>query len=166
MVGVNFISGLSKGPIFYILSPNMKTRLLYFTFCLFSFILLASCGKMDCNDGLDGQWQMTEWTSPDGEVLGGKEMEIYYSFQLEMMMFQRLSISSALQFSSFENCGTHIRIYDPIKYAGAGHDEILPMGMLAPYGVPSDGIMQVETLSGSRLVLSSKEMGKLTFRKY
>lgn len=128
--------------------------------------VLVSCDKMECNDGLDGQWQMYEWKSPAGEVVAGKEMKLYYSFQLQMMMFQRLSSSSGYLLSSFENRNGSIRIYEPIKYSGGGHDEILPMDTLAYYGVPMDGIMQVEKLTGSTLVLSSRETGTLTFRKY
>ncbi len=133
---------------------------------LLSLLFLVSCDKMECNDGLDGQWQMCEWKSPSGELKGGKEMKIYYSFQLQMMMFQQLLGSGGYQLSSFENCKTHIRIYDPVKYAGAGHDEILPMEILSRYGVPLDGIMKIEKLAGSTLVLSSEETGTLTFRKY
>ena len=131
-----------------------------------SVFFFAACDKMECNDGLDGQWQMTEWKSPEGELLGGKEMKIYYSFQLQMMMFQRLSYSAGYILSSFENRKSNIRIYDPIKYKGAGHDSILPMDTLRYFGVPVDGIMKVEKLTGSTLVLSSDEGGTLTFRKY
>lgn len=146
---------------------NIKSLLRIFTvFIAFLVLILGSCDKMECNDGLDGQWQMYEWKSPDGEVIAGKEMKLYYSFQLQMMMFQRLSSSSGYLLSSFENRKSSIRIYDPIKYAGGGHDDVLPMDTLSYYGVPMDGIMQVEKLTGSILVLSSKETGTLTFRKY
>lgn len=146
---------------------NMKVPFRFFlVFISVMVALFSSCDKMECNDGLDGQWQMYEWKSPDGDVIAGKELKLYYSFQLQMMMFQRLSFSSGYLLSSFENRKSSIRIYDPIKYAGGGHDDILPMDTLLYYGVPMDGIMQVEKLTGSTLVLSSKETGTLTFRKY
>lgn len=128
--------------------------------------LFVSCDKMDCNDGLDGQWQMYEWISPEGEMVGGKELEIYYSFQLQMMMFQKLSVSSGYLLSSFQNEQTKIRVYDPIKYKGNGHDDVLPMDTLSQYGVPLDGVMHVESLTSNKLVLSSSEAGRLSFRKY
>lgn len=128
--------------------------------------LFVSCDKMDCNDGLDGQWQMYEWISPKGEMIGGKELEIYYSFQLQMMMFQKLSVSSGYLLSSFQNNQTSIRVYDPIKYKGNGHDNVLPMDTLSQYGVPLDGVMHVESLTSKNLVLSSRETGRLSFRKY
>ena len=129
-------------------------------------VLLFSCDKVDCNGYLDGQWQMIEWTSPSGELVGNNEMQIYYSFQLQMMMFQRLSTSSGQQRSSFENQGSYIRIYDPIEYQGHGHDKILSMDVLSRYGVPSNGMMKIEHLSPQKMVLSSTEKGRLTFRKY
>ena len=129
-------------------------------------VLLFSCDKVDCNGDLDGQWQMIEWTSSNGELVGNNEMQIYYSFQLQMMMFQRLSTSSGQQRSSFENQGSSIRIYDPIEYQGHGHDKILSMDVLSRYGVPSNGMMKIEHLSPQKMVLSSTEKGRLTFRKY
>ena len=74
-------------------------------------VLLFSCDKVDCNGYLDGQWQMIEWTSPSGELVGNNEMQIYYSFQLQMVGFQRLSpTNNGRQRSSFENQDSAIRI--------------------------------------------------------
>ena len=136
---------------------------------LILFVILffvSSCDKYDCNDGLDGQWQMLEWKSADGELVATKEAKIYYCFQLQMMMFQKLSYPSTYVFSSFHNQQTSIRVYDPIKYKGNGHDLILSMDTLKQYGVPSDGLMKIERLSKDTLVLSSNETGRLIFRKY
>ena len=132
----------------------------------FMSVLFFSCDKIDCNGDLDGQWQMYEWQSPEGELVGGKEMQIYYSFQLQMMMFQKLSVSSGYLLSSFENRNTSILIYDPIKYKANGHDEILPMDTLRQYGVPFDGMMKIDRLSGDTLILHSRETGRLCFKRY
>ena len=133
-----------------------------------AFISMSSfsCDKVDCNGHLDGQWQMIEWTSPSGELVGNSEMQIYYSFQLQMMMFQKLSESLGQQRASFENQSSAIRIYDPIEYQGNGHDRILPMNVLSRYAVPSDGIMKIEHLTSQKMFLYSTEKGRLTFRKY
>ena len=144
----------------------MRKYCFIFVIITFCFAFNLSCDKMDCNNGLDGQWQMYEWTSPSGEYLGGKDMKIYYSFQLQMMMFQKLSYSSGYLLSSFENKGTYIRVYDPIKYKGNGHDDILSMDTLAQYGVPFDGLMNIEQLTSDNLVLKSNNSGTLKFRKY
>lgn len=140
---------------------TMLSLILYLT-----LIFLSGCDKLDCNDGLDGQWQMLEWKSADGEVVANKDAKIYYCFQLQMMMFQKLSAPSTYVFSSFHNQQTSIRIYDPIKYKGDGHDLILSMDTLKQYGVPSDGLMKIDRLSNDTLVLSSNETGRLIFRKY
>lgn len=139
----------------------MLSLILYLT-----LVFLSGCDKLDCNDGLDGQWQMLEWKSADGEIIANKEAKIYYCFQLQMMMFQKLSAPSTYVFSSFHNQQTSIRIYDPIKYKGDGHDLILSMDTLKQYGVPSDGLMKIDRLSNDTLVLSSNETGRLIFRKY
>lgn len=139
----------------------MLSLILYVT-----LLFLSGCDKLDCNDGLDGQWQMLEWKSADGEVVANKDAKIYYCFQLQMMMFQKLSAPSTYVFSSFHNQQTSIRIYDPIKYKGDGHDLILSMDTLKQYGVPSDGLMRIDRLSNDTLVLSSNETGRLIFRKY
>ena len=139
----------------------MLSLILYLT-----LLFLYGCDKLDCNDGLDGQWQMLEWKSADGEIVANKEAKIYYCFQLQMMMFQKLSAPSTYVFSSFHNQQTSIRIYDPIKYKGDGHDLILSMDTLKQYGVPSDGLMKIDRLSNDTLVLSSNETGRLIFRKY
>lgn len=135
-------------------------------FIAFVPFLFFSCDKIDCNGDLDGQWQMTEWISPTGEIIGNKDLQLYYSFQLQMMMFQRFSSPSAQQRSLFEHRGTSIRIYNPFLYVGDGHDEFLSMDVLQRYGVPYDGIMEIEHLSSNKLILSSAERGRLTFRKY
>ena len=140
---------------------TMLSLILYLT-----LLFLSGCDKLDCNDGLDGQWQMLEWKSADGEVVANKDAKIYYCFQLQMMMFQKLSAPSTYVFSSFHNQQTSIRIYDPIKYKGDGHDLILSMDTLKQYGVPSDGLMKIDRLSNDTLVLSSNETGRLIFRKY
>lgn len=144
----------------------MRLKCILLSILLGIMSVISSCDKFDCNDGLDGQWQMYEWKSSDGKLIGDKEMQIYYSFQLQMMMFQNLSVSKRCQLSSFQNFGSSIRVYDPIKYQGNGHDEILSMDVLKQYGVPSDGMMKVESLTSKTLVLSSPETGMLSFRKY
>ena len=139
----------------------MLSLILYLT-----LLFLSGCDKLDCNDGLDGQRQMLERKSVYGQIVANKEAKIYYCFQLQMMMFQKLSAPSTYVFSSFHNQQTSIRIYDPIKYKGDGHDLILSMDTLKQYGVPSDGLMKIDRLSNDTLVLSSNETGRLIFRKY
>ena len=69
----------------------MRLKCILLSILLGIMSVISSCDKFDCNDGLDGQWQMYEWQSSDGKHIGGKELKIYYSFQLQMMMFQKSS---------------------------------------------------------------------------
>ena len=109
---------------------------------------------------------MTEWRDKEGTVRATKEDMIFYSFQLQMASFRKQSGNHFFIRTSMEATPEQIRIYDPIEYAGNGHDNILPMSILAVIGVPRDGILLVQVLSGSTLVLKTSEQDILTFRKY
>lgn len=128
--------------------------------------LFVSCGKMDDLDGLEGQWQLTEWTEANGEKYAGKEIQIYYRFQLGLIDFHKVSLPDGFSHACFENRNGVIRIHSPYEYAGNGHSKMLPMSTLSMYGVPEDGMMKIEELTSNRLVLSNPVVGTLSFRKY
>lgn len=130
------------------------------------FIAQMSCTKADYENDLAGQWQLYEWTTTSGQFSGGIELGIYYSFQLQMMMFQKSSASSNYMLASYQYNDSTIYVYNPIKYNGNGHDEILKMDTLAQYGVPHSGLFNVVRLSSKKLILYSNETGQLKFRKY
>lgn len=128
---------------------------------------IASCDKWDCNGDLDGMWQMTEWRDKDGSVKATKQDMIFYSFQLQMACFRKQSTKNQFYIrTSLEVKPDQIRIYAPINYAGNGHDEVLPMSVLSPCGVPEDGILWIQTLNGSTMMLKTNSQDVLTFRKY
>lgn len=127
---------------------------------------LAGCDKWDCNGDLDGMWQLTEWRDKDGNVKASKQNMIFYSFQLQMASFRRQSGKIFYIRTSMEASPEKIRIYEPIEYAGNGHDKIQPMSVLLPVGVPEDGIFWIEVLTGSTMVLKTNTQDVLTFRKY
>lgn len=141
-------------------------RILFFTAILTFVWGFTGCDKKDCNGDLDGMWQLTEWRNPDGAVIATREDMIFYSFQLQMMNFKKLTEPSLNINSSFRNAGDGIQVYDPIIYIGNGHDQIQDMSVLKPVGVPADGQMKIEGLSSGELVLSSASEGVLKFRKY
>lgn len=130
---------------------------------LAAVVLLAGCDKWDCNGDLDGMWQLTEWRDKDDVVKATKQDMIFYGFQLQMACFHW---HNRLERSSIKVSPEQIYIYDPIKYKGGGHDEILPMSTLSPYGVPEDGIFLIQVLTGSKMVLKTTSQDVLTFRKY
>ena len=138
-------------------------------FLLLLFLLISFTGcekKWDQNGDLDGMWQLVEWKDKDGKVKATKEDMIFYSFQLQMASFRKQSEPIFFIRTSMKMETELIRIYDPIIYKGNRHDEIQPMSILSAVGVPEDGIMRLQTLTGSKLVLRANNEDILTFRKY
>ena len=129
-------------------------------------IVLTGCNKWDCNGDLDGMWQLTEWRDKDNNVKATKQDMIFYSFQLQMASFRKHSGEKAYIRTSLEVSPEQIRIYDPIEYIGNGHDKILKMSVLSPFGVPEDGIFYVQVLTSSAMMLRTNSQDVLTFRKY
>ena len=141
-------------------------KILYFIVLLLFTSVIASCNKRDCNGDLDGMWQLVEWKDPEGVVVATKEDMIFYSVQLQMMNFKKLTPPEFNYNSSFRKLDDGIQVYDPIQYIGGGHDQIMDMSVLGPVGVPADGIIKIEGLTSQDLVLSSPSKGILKFRKY
>ena len=129
-------------------------------------IAMTSCNKWDCNGDLDGMWQLTEWRDKDNAVKATKRDMIFYSFQLQMASFRKQSGERFFIRTSMAASPEQIKIYDPIEYVGNGHDAVQPMSVLAPVGVPEDGIFQIQVLTGSTMVLKTSGQDVLTFRKY
>ena len=127
---------------------------------------MTSCDKWDCNGDLDGMWQLTEWRDKDDNVKATKQDMIFYSFQLQMASFRKQSGERFFIRTSMAASPEQIKIYDPIEYAGNGHDAVRPMSVLALFGVPEDGIFLIEVLTGSSMVLKTNDHDVLTFRKY
>ena len=127
---------------------------------------VTGCNKADCNGDLDGMWQLTEWRDKDGGVKATTQDMIFYSFQLQMASFRKQSGKKFFIRTSMKASPTQIQIYDPIEYAGNRHDAIKPMSVLSVVGVPEDGILHVEVLTGSAMVLKTSKEDVLTFRKY
>ena len=128
---------------------------------------MTGCDKWDCNGNLDGMWQMTEWRDNVGNVKAVKQDMIFYSFQLQMANFRKQSGKKQLYIrTSMEVTPEQIHIYAPIEYIGDGHDEVQPMSVLSPYGVPEDGILWIQTLTSSSMILKTNDQDILIFRKF
>ena len=136
------------------------------TLILLLVCILTGCNKWDCNGDLDGMWQLLEWRDEAGSTRATKQDMVFYSFQLRMASFRKNKGEGLYVRSSIEVSSQQIRIFDPIEYAGDGHDAVLPMSALASVGVPDDGILWIETLTGSTMVLRTNKNDVLTFRKY
>lgn len=127
---------------------------------------MTGCNKWDCNGDLDGMWQMTEWRDKDGTVKATKEDMIFYSFQLQMASFRKENGERFFIRTMLETSPERILIYDPAEYVGNKHEEVKPMSVLSVVGVPEDGVLWVQTLTGSSMVLKTNTQDILTFRKY
>lgn len=145
---------------------NSVKRILHILVFVALTIVMSGCDKWDCNGDLDGMWQMTEWRDKDGNVKATKEDMIFYSFQLHMASFRKQSGKNFFVRTSQEVTPEQIRIYDPVEYAGDGHDKVLSMSILSVVGVPEDGILWVQVLTGSKMQLKTNTQDILTFRKY
>lgn len=145
----------------------MKNILYYIIFLTFTAGIF-SCSKQDCNGDLDGMWQLTEWKDSQGSVVATKENMIFYSFQLQMMRFDRKTTPYLYCLSSFEYQGDRIRIFRPITIDSdnPGHDLVHEMSYLFPVGVPLDGVMHIERLTSRELILTCPSTGVMKFRKY
>lgn len=141
-------------------------KILYFIILLAFVAGITGCNKQDCNGDLDGMWQLVEWKDPKGAVIATGDDMIFYSVQLQMMNFKKLTPVELNCNASFIRTDEGIQVYNPVKYIGGGHDQIMEMSVLEPVGVPADGIMRIEGLSSQELVLSSPTKGTLNFRKY
>ena len=131
-----------------------------------TLMAMTSCEKRDCNGDLDGMWQLLEWRDKDNVVKATKEDMIFYSFQLQMASFNKQSGKVSFMRTSLEVSPDKVHIYNPIEYIGKGHDEIQPMSVLSVFGVPEDGILWIQVLTSSTMVLKTGNQDILTFRKY
>ena len=134
-------------------------------------LVIVMTGMMSCDSKRDtselyGMWQLIQWRDADGQVVATKEDRIFYSFQLQMARFTRLT-PPQIEIRTFCNQEQNaIKIYDPFVYLGNEHDSVVSMDKLRYVGVPSNGEMKVVSLSSGSLVLATEAADTLTFRKY
>lgn len=136
-------------------------------------VLVASCDKTPINGALDGMWQLTTITTPDGvrEMTGSR---LFVSFQLHLTQWER-SGTGVFYHSHFTHEGDSIRFYDFCYRArhdlsdGDNDLWITPAGMdttLGQWGIHStDARYHVRELSHSSLVLEAADT-TLAFRKF
>jgi len=131
-------------------------------------IVMSGCDKKDCNGDLDGMWQLTEWRDKNNDVKATKEDMIFYSFQLQMASFRKNGGQIFLR-SSLEVNPEQIRLFKFIESTENGHDKIMQSmsdPLIKEVGVPEDGILWIQTLTGGSMVLKTNNQDILSFRKY
>ena len=141
-------------------------KIIYILILFVATLTITSCDKWDCNGDLDGMWQLTEWRDNENNVKATKDDMIFYSFQLQMASFRKLSEENYYVSSMLEVGSEQIRIYNPAIYDGDGHDKLFPMSILSIVGVAEDGIFYIDVLTGSTMKLKTNTQETLVFRKY
>lgn len=141
-------------------------KIIYILILFVATLTITSCDKWDCNGDLDGMWQLIEWRDNENNVKATKDDMIFYSFQLQMASFRKLSEENYYVSSMLEVGSEQIRIYNPAIYDGGGHDKLFPMSILSIVGVPEDGIFHIDVLTGSTMKLKTNNQETLVFRKY
>lgn len=122
--------------------------------------LASACdNKRDDNGDLGGMWQLTLWTDADGDTIATKG-EVFFHFQLDLMKVQRKGYKEYL--ARFSRQGNSLVV--GAAYA-MPYDSLVSRDQLTPFGIPADGRMHIDGLSGSRMQLTSP-LGTLRFRKY
>lgn len=137
----------------------------YIACVILSVVMLSACdNKRDHNGDFGGYWQMVEWRDNYDEVVATKEDRIFYSVQLNLMKFQKITDNYYDYYLSYFNrTKDSLIVYRPVKFA---NDSLVSLSDLARYGVPSDGRFHVDVLNEEHMQLSSPETGVLVFRKY
>lgn len=154
----------------------MKTKKLYFLYCIVSILFLAiftSCeNKRDDSGTLGGMWQLLEWRALDGSPVKSKpdnsNASIYYKVRSNVLMLQELPGDADNYFLTYyHQTADSIIINQPYKIVNnAERDSVLhPIGDLKKYGVPENGRLHIDVLTSDKMVLSGAE-GTLRFRKY
>ena len=141
-------------------------KIIYRLILFVATLTITSCDKWDWNGDLDGMWQLTEWRDNENNVKATKDDMIFYSFQLQMASFRKLSEENYYVSSMLEVGSEQIRIYNPAIYDGDGHDKLFPMSILSIVGVPENGIFHIDVLTGSTMKLKTNNQETLVFRKY
>lgn len=137
----------------------------YIVCLILSIVMLSACdNKRDNNGDFGGYWQMVEWRDSFDEVVATKEDRIFYSVQLNLMKFHKITDNYYDYYLSYFNrTKDSLIVYRPVKFT---NDSIVSLSDLARYGVPSDGRFHIDVLNEEHMQLSSPETGVLFFRKY
>ncbi len=125
---------------------------------------MIACNKMDENGALDGNWQLTEWRTANGDSIlaTNRSCKIYYTFKLDLMKFQNMNDNNYYCLAYFRHQADTLVVERAFSQP---FNDVIPFDSLANYGCPADGRYIINQLTHQRLVLCSS-VGTLTFRKF
>lgn len=147
------------------LQDNKTTRRVLFIAFAFAMIVMASCGKMDKNGKLDGNWQMVEWRdNATGNLLKDNSAQLFYTVKLELIQLQDKNSGAMPYLAYFTHKGDSLLLGKVFKKLN-NTDSLASYSDLRQYGVSSDGKFFVELLTDEHMVLKNST-NTLKFRKY
>lgn len=129
--------------------------------------LLAACSLETSDNGdLDGQWhiEQIDTTSTSGSLdLSGQRR--FWAFQTDLMTTTDYD-KGGLYVMRFSHSGKTLRVYDiHIDNRMEGDPAVEDASLMAPFGINSlDETFQVESLSGTRMVVSTDQL-RIRLRK-
>lgn len=125
---------------------------------------IMSCDKLDENGLLDGNWQMTEWRTTDGNAIiaTNNTLHLYYTVKLNLLKFQIFGAEQTYVLAYFRHTADSLIVTQAFARP---YDDDLPLDSLSIYGCPSDGRFHITHLNHNTLVLQSQD-AILSFRKY
>ena len=150
--------------------------------CIVAALTISSCEDFHENNGdFGGMWQLVEWrtirpsTGELDSIAATQQDGIYYSVHQELIQFTQIPATSAsvegdyrdwTQFygrfyAYFKRADKALALYNVVNVKDEPHK---PQD-LKRFGVPTDGIFTIESLSQQKMVLSY-DGNMLFFRKY
>lgn len=130
-----------------------------------AIVLMASCGKMDKNGDLGGNWQMVEWRdNATQEVKATNQALLFYTVHLNVIQFQDRRSGAYPHQATFSHIGDSL-ILGKVVYVRSNSDSLCTVNDLARYGADSSGKFLIESLSSENMILRNSK-NTLKFRKY
>lgn len=133
-------------------------------------VILSVCwlsceNKRDTNGDLGGMWQMIHCVNQEGKSLYNKrDTTLYFSVRNQLFMFEEEPGGTANYFVSYFDIHADILSFSNILHFPS--NRIVTPAALKRYMVPEDGTFRIEALTQERLILSSGDTLRMTFRKY
>ena len=140
-----------------------RARLILMVLCIMASCVV-SCDKMDENGPLDGNWQLTEWRTADGNtiVATNHTLRLYYTVKLNLLKLQIFGAEQTFVLAYFQHTTDSLIVTQAFARP---YDDYLPLDSLSIYGCPPDGRFHITALSHNTLKLQSQD-AILSFRKY
>lgn len=128
-------------------------------------IMMISCGKMDNNGDLGGNWQMVEWKdNATQDIKATNQALLFYTIHLNVIQFQDKRLGSDPHQALFVRRGDSL-VLERVVLVKSNSDSLCTVDNLIKYGADGSGRFLIESLSDEHMILSNSK-NTLKFRKY